>query len=171
MTTTRIMTAAAALALLTAPAISHAQDVTGYGTLGATHNQSGADNTTIQGRLGARFGQYVGVEGELSGGVDGDSSAGTKTKLKHQEAIYGVGFLPVSPNIDLLARVGYGNTEFRNRTGGVTTTPDVKSWNYGVGAQYAFDDKNGIRVDYTKQNYEHVKGDADTYGVSYVRKF
>jgi outer membrane immunogenic protein len=171
MTQVRLMTAAAALALLSAPALSHAQDVTGYGTLGVTHNQSGADNTAIQGRLGARFGQYVGVEGELSGGVDGDNSVGTKTKLRHQEAIYGVGFYPVTPNIDVLARVGYGESHFRTRTGAVTNSPDVNSWNYGVGAQYSFDDKNGIRVDYTKQNFEHTSQDADTYGVAYVRKF
>lgn len=167
----RVMTAAAALALLSAPLVSHAQDVTGYGTLGVTNNQSGPDQTTIQGRLGARFGQYVGVEGELSGGVDGDKSAGVSTKLKHQEAIYGVGFLPVSPNLDLLARVGYGNTDFRTRTATTSRSDDVNSWNYGVGAQYSFDDKNGVRVDYTRQNYEHTKADADTYGVSYVRKF
>ena len=69
----------------------------------------------MQGRLGYRFMPYLGIEGELATGLKGDTDtmAGVhvNTKLKHEAAIYGVGFLPVSPNTDLLARVGYGTAQ------------------------------------------------------------
>jgi hypothetical protein len=55
----------------------------------------------IQGRLGYRFNTYLGVEGELSGGVKSDdidvAGVPVDVKLQHAEAIYGVGFLPSRP--------------------------------------------------------------------------
>ena len=148
-----------------------------YGTLG--YDDTSLDHVNlgaIQGRLGARFGQYFGVEGELSGGVVSDkvNVGGTdvKVKLDSQEALYGVGFLPISPNFDLLARVGYGHTEGTGSVAGVSATARGDSWNYGVGGQYTFDGKNGIRVDYTRESFQsHGSDDANVWSVAYVRKF
>jgi len=116
--------AASAAALACAiPAIAAAQaaPVPGvYANIGyANTNDTGANVGTIQGRLGYRFNSWLGVEGELAGGVKSDTvstSVGAatvtgKAKISHQEAIYGVGFLPVGTNWDLLARVGYGHTK------------------------------------------------------------
>ncbi|WP_372786370.1 porin family protein [Phenylobacterium sp.] len=177
-----LITAASALALAALlPAAASAQTAatsgtTFYGTLGYADTDLDHVNLgAIQGRLGARFGQYFGVEGELSGGVKDDkvNVGGTdvKVKLDHQEAIYGVGFLPISPNFDLLARVGYGHSQGSGSVPGVTATAKGDSWNYGVGGQYTFDGQNGVRVDYTREAFQHNNGDANVWSVAYVRKF
>jgi opacity protein-like surface antigen len=188
-----LITAASAAALATlAPVLAQAQTETAatgvYGTLGyANAHTGGVDLGAIQGRLGYRFNNYLGVEGELAGGVKNDSStttfAGgsvdTKVKLQNQEAIYGVGFLPISPNFDLLARVGYGDTRIKaTATATGTAVPPVSasahgdSWNFGAGAQYHFDGKNGIRGDYTRQEFTgDNSGHADVWSIAYTRRF
>jgi predicted porin len=174
------MSAAALAALSVAvPALSHAQ-TTGpeiYGTLGyAGSRAEGADTGAVQGRLGAKLTPHFGVEGELSGGVTDDNidTNGVRSNIEqtHSAAVYGVGFLPVTPKIDLLARIGYGNTQFKNTLAGVESKFDADSVNYGVGAQYKFDDKNGLRVDYTRQQYrDNDAADANVVSVGYARKF
>jgi hypothetical protein len=177
-----LIAASAAILLASAaiPAVADAQDAnTGtsfYGTLGyAGSSVEGVDLGAIQGRLGARFGQYLGVEGELAGGVKDDKTyvAGVPVKidLEHQAAIYGVGFLPVSPNVDLFARVGYGNTKLKASAAGTSASNDGDSWNYGVGGQYSFDGKNGVRADYTRYDFKDGGDNADVWSVAYVRKF
>jgi hypothetical protein len=179
-----LITAASALALAALlPAAASAQTAntgtTFYGTLGyADSNTDHLNLGTIQGRLGARFGQYFGVEGELGAGVTNDKTTvggiDIKAKIQNQEAIYGVGFLPLSPQFDLLARIGYGNNRAKAKASafGVADSASGNSWNYGVGGQYHFDDKNGIRGDYTREEYTGSNsGAANVYALSYVRKF
>ncbi len=176
-----LITAASALALAALlPAAASAQSIpnpTFYGTLGYAYTDLDHVNLgAIQGRLGARFGQYFGVEGEVSGGVQDDkvNLGGTdvKFKLDSQEAIDGVGFLPISPNLDLLARVGYGHTEGTGSVAGLSAKVQGDSWNYGVGGQYTFDGKNGVRVDYTREAFQgRDRDDANVWSVGYVRKF
>ena len=175
---------AAALCALV-PAAAQAQTTGGgsmfgpttfYGTVGYADTDLDHVNLgSIQGRLGARFGQYFGVEGELAGGVKSDTvtvgGTDVKVKLNDQEGIYGVGFLPLSPNFDLLARVGYGHSNGSGSVAGVTADAKGDSWNYGVGGQYSFDGKNGIRADYTREQFQNHGGDANVWAVSYVRKF
>ena len=177
-----LITAASALALCAVmPAVASAQTAnsgtTFYGTLGYDDTSMNSLNLgSIQTRLGARFGQYLGVEGEASWGVTGDKigvpgAPDVKVKQNSQEAIYGVGFLPISPNIDLLARVGYGHTSGTGAVAGVTPGVKGDSWNFGVGGQYSFDGKNGVRVDYTREAFQN-RGvdDANVWSVAYVRK-
>ncbi|MBX3481178.1 MAG: porin family protein [Caulobacter sp.] len=168
---------AASLATLAVAAPAMAQDMTptGYGTIGYAHGDyEGLDVGVIEGRIGARFGQYLGVEGELGGGVKGDTVniLGTNydADLTYSVAGYGVGYLPVNPNFDLFARVGYGKSELdiSGPFGGKTS---ANSWNYGVGGQYFFTDKDGIRADYTRHDFDDNQGNADVVSVSYVRKF
>jgi outer membrane immunogenic protein len=168
---------AASLATLAIAAPAFAQDFTptGYGTVGvAAGNYEGADLTAIEGRVGARFGQYLGVEGELAGGVDGDHTtiAGTKfdVDLNYSAAVYGVGFLPITPKADLFARVGYGKSDI-DYSGPANGSADSNSWNYGVGGQYFFTDKDGVRADLTRHDFEDDGGKADVFTIGYVRKF
>jgi len=166
--------AAVAAASIAAPALAQEQPVTVYGTVGyANTDTDGANLGAIQGRVGARYGQYLGVEGELAGGVKGDDFkvAGTKydVDLNYQAAIYGVGYLPVAPNADLFARVGYGKSEVDVSGPFVAGSADGESWNYGVGGQYFFTERDGVRIDFTRHDFDN--GDADVVGVSYVRKF
>lgn len=177
-----LITAASAVALAALlPAAASAQTAkagtTFYGTLG--YDDTSFDHANLgalQGRLGARFGQYFGVEGELATGVNSDKvnvgGDDVKVKLDSQEAIYGVGFLPLSPNFDLLARIGYGHTSGTGSVPGLSTVVKGDSWNYGVGGQYSFDGKNGVRVDYTREAYQpRDADDANVWSVAYLRKF
>ena len=173
------------------PALAQAQTApTGvYGNLG--YSSAKADDLNlgaIQGRLGYRANDWLGVEGELALGVKDDKSrqvvAGTpvdtRVELKHQEAIYAVGFAPITPQADLIARVGYGNTKAKASAtavgaGGpvtVSETADGDSWNFGVGAQYHWDTQNGVRVDYTRHEFrDDDAGHADVWSVAYSRRF
>lgn len=175
----KTLTAIAALAAAAVvPAAASAQTVSTpsfYGSLGYAHTEVDDVNLgAIQGRLGARFAPYFGVEGELAGGVKKDdvNVAGTNVdvELNHQAAIYGVGFLPISPKADLFARVGYGTSEIEAKGAGASARADGDSWNYGVGGQYFFDEKNGVRADYTRHDFGD-DGDADVWSIGYTRRF
>ena len=90
----------------------------------------------------------------------------------HSAAVYGVGFLPLTPNLDLLARLGYGTTQFKTRLAGAESSFDADSVNYGIGAQYRFDDHNGVRVDYTRQQFrDNDAADANVLSIGFARKF
>ena len=178
----KVLIAAASAAVLAAaaiPAAAQAQDMTGttfYGTLGYAHTNTDDFNTgAIQGRLGARFNPYVGVEGEGSIGVKGDDlnvgGVNVDVKQKHSAAIYGVGFMPIGPNTDILARVGYGTTKVKAEGGGVSVTDDGESWNFGIGAQHHFDGVNGVRMDYTRQEFRGDGGSANVWSIGYSRRF
>ena len=176
-----IIIGAAALAAFAIASPSFAQSesartMTGYGSLGYSQFDAGsADVGAAMGRLGLRFGRYLGFEGEAGFGVrsDKDTLAGVpyRSKLKHAIAAYGVGYVPVSPKLDLFGRVGYGETKFSVASAGAKIRDGRTSWNYGGGAQYFLTDADGVRVDYTRQSFTHGPGHANVWGASYVRKF
>ena len=174
-----ILAAASAAALAVVPAVSQAQDAptTGlYAGAGYAMTDAGGLNLgAIQGRVGYRFSNYLGVEGELAGGVKSDSvtyaGVNAKVKLQHQEALYGVAFAPISANTDLLARIGYGNTSIKASALGASQAADGDSWNIGVGAQHHFDGQNGVRVDYTREEFRNDGGHANVWAVGYTRRF
>src|SRR5688500_10003054 len=97
-----VVAAASAVALLSLPGVAQAQDAGAqlYGTVGYAHFD--ADDGAlgaIQGRLGARFGQYFGVEGEAGFGIKDESvdlggGVTADLELKHQLGVYGVVFVP-----------------------------------------------------------------------------
>ncbi len=169
------LTASVATLALAAPASAQTAPYSGvswYGNLGYTDfNPNNANVSAITGRLGARFGQYFGVEGELSGGIGDSHIDGASVHLQNQEAIYGVGFLPIAPNADLFARVGYGGADYKVSANGGDFHGNLQSWNFGAGGQYFFDHANGIRLDYTREDATNHGPDANVWGVAYVRKF
>jgi opacity protein-like surface antigen len=175
--------AAAALAA-SAPAL--AQDigqlgpVTSYGSLGYSNlDGNHADLNGVEGRFGLRLGRYVGLEGDATGGFDGDhiNVAGdpSSVRLRNEFAGYAVGYLPLAPNADLFARVGYGQSSFKVSNYALASTYNLNrdSLNYGVGGQYFFNGgPNGVRVDYTRYDYQAQNAGADNvWSLAYVRKF
>jgi hypothetical protein len=147
-----------------------------YGGVNAGIADGGqADLGVIGGRLGYRFNNFLGVEGDLATGLKSDTDTiggvDVNTKLKYSAAAYGVGFLPIGPNTDILARVGYGTTKIRAKAAGISDSDSEESWNFGVGAQHHFDGVNGVRVDYTRQEYNHDAGHANVWTVGYTRRF
>ncbi len=181
-----IATAAVAGFAMAAPAF--AQDQAGpsitsphaYVNMGYTGTDpNGHDIGEITGRAGLRLGRFWGVEGELGTGVTGDSfknANGVPSKLSEgpEAAAYGVGYLPLmGDKLDLIGRVGYGTELYKLESGGVTRINTSHSVNYGAGAQYMLTSKDGIRVDYTRRDFQEPNApkDDDTWTASYVRKF
>ena len=178
--------AAATLAVFAAaPALAQPLNfngITSYGTLGLgdynSSNGNGADSNfgAVTARLGARFGPYIGIEGELSGGFNDahPDIGGTRSiaNLRDQYAAYAVGFLPILPNADLLARIGYGASDLHvNQPLHSAFNVYDTSWNAGVGGQYFVDGQNGVRVDYTRETADRSDLDANVFSLAYVRKF
>lgn len=173
-----ILLATAALTLIAAPAM--AQSISSpqvSGSVGYTVlDGDDADLGAITGRVTAKMSPYFGVEGEASFGVkDDDVTVGAVTgDLSHEYdvAAYGVATLPISPNFELFGRVGYGTIQIKADVAGFSATEDGESVNYGVGANYFFDNQNGVRADWTRRDFtDDNGGELDTYGLSYVRRF
>ena len=172
-----ILLATAALSLFAVPAMAQTvSSPTYYGTLGYTQlDTDGADLGAVTGRVGAKLHPNFGVEAETSFGVGHDDVnvglVNGKVEHRYDVAGYAVASLPVSSNIDLFARAGYGVTEVKASAAGIAASDHLTSFNYGAGATYNLDAQNGIRADYTYRDFQHDQGSADTYGLSYVRKF
>ena len=170
-----VAASAVAMAAVAAPAFAQgaAPQVTGYANLGySLVDTQGAPNlSAVQGRLGARIAQYFGVEGEAGFGVGSKRLSGVDVKVKSTVAAYAVGFLPVQPNFDVFARVGYGHDTVKATLAGVSASAGEDSVNYGGGAQYFFTAKDGLRAEYTRHDLRHNGGDANVWSISYVRKF
>jgi outer membrane immunogenic protein len=172
-----LVTAAAAsvLAIAAIPAIASAQTQQWsgyYGTLGYTGTDvtdGGADLGAITGRFGWKSHTFLGLEGEASVGVQHDTVGGVRENLNDQFAGYVTATVPVYRHIDIFARVGYGQTRIDTTPKGFGGTDN--SFNYGAGAQWFWDNKNGIRGDYTREDFQQGGGDANVWSASYVRRF
>lgn len=176
----KALIAAASVAALVsvAPAMAQAQTAnTGvYANLGYAHTDGeGVNLGALGGRLGYRFNDWIGVEGEAAIGVkDDDYNVGTTNvdvELKHQFAGYVVGFAPIAANTDLLARLGYGKTKIKESGGGLSVSGEGESWNYGVGVQHHFDGMNGVRLDWTRHDFDDGGGKANVWSIAYTRRF
>jgi outer membrane immunogenic protein len=160
--------AAAAVIAMAAPAAAQTQmDASvGYSLTDAGDANLGA----VTGRVGVRAG-WLGAEGELSLGVGSDDVGAAKVKLDNQWAIYGKAIAPVSENFDVFARIGYGESRVETKFAGVSAKNTDNSVNYGAGAEWFFDANNGVRADYTRQDFDKGAEDANVWSLSYVRKF
>ncbi len=173
-----LIAAASAVALLAvaAPAFAESSDglghITAYTNFGYSYsNPDQGKFHVLDGRLGAKFGRYVGIEGEAGFGLNTQTFSGVKLKLTSSYAGYGVAFLPVSSNLDVFARVGYGRSNIRGTLGGVSTTVGENSVNYGGGIQYFWTPNDGTRLDYTRYDFRNNGGSANVYGISWVHRF
>jgi outer membrane immunogenic protein len=170
---------AATAAVLVMPAVGLAQDdPRGYATLG--YGQVETDQATygvVTGRAGWKVLPNFGVEADASVGVEDESFdvsidgvSGTY-ELKHDVAAYAVAFLPIGNHVELFARVGYGSTNVEASAPSVTVVGDGESFNYGAGASVFLDGYNGLRADWTRRDFQDNGGEADTWTVSYIRRF
>lgn len=187
-----LATVAAAALGAAAPAMAQPFSLNGvYGNLGWSQtDQSGAKTESIEGRIGDRFGRYLGVEGEIQGGLNtghgdfnlGAGPVGTGLKQTIGGAGYVVGFLPITPRFDLLARVGYGASHYAvSATGSPNFGYTENGIRFGGGAEYFFDGKNGIRADWTREHANDVSNlpvgfalpsrNADVLSVAFTHRF
>ncbi len=138
-----------------------------------TADFDGADFDTVVVRGSYDFTRYLGVEGQLNiglgdesvtvGGVTGDVS------LDYVAGVFGVVRPLSNENGSLFLRAGYTTTEGEASVAGLSATADDQAWAYGVGGEYFFDGRNGVRADYTRFDYDDG-GEGDFFGISYVRR-
>jgi hypothetical protein len=164
--------AVAAATMFAAPAM--AEPVGGYGSVGYTHfDGDDVEVGGITGRLGYRFHPNFGVEGEATFGVQDDDvqvgAVNVNVELDTAFGLYGVGFLPVSERADLFARVGYQTIEAQGSAGAITVGADDDGAAAGVGGQFFFTERFGVRGEYTRLFGDD--DDIDTFAVSGVIKF
>lgn len=168
--------AVASVAAFAAPAMAQTAlgPVSGYANLGYAYaHDDSANLSAVEGRLGART-TYLGVEGQGAFGVNSDTVAGAKIKLRNEFSGYAIGFLPLgNSGVEAFARVGYGHSSFRAKASTIEITDGFDSVNYGAGLQYFINQgPNGIRGDYTRYDFTgNGNGSADVWSISYVRKF
>ena len=170
-----LMIAASAAAMTFAASAAGAQEGGMYGSVGyAATDRDDANLSAIQGRFGVRLHPNIAIEGEGAIGIgDEDIGDDTTVKLDHQLAAYGVGFVPLTPQLEVLGRLGYGNTKISVDSPLGEGDADANSWNYGAGAQFWFTGNDAVRADWTRHNFDEDENDADldVWSVSYVRKF
>lgn len=147
------------------------------------------DITMINGRLGYRLNDYFAVEGEVGFGIGGDdfsrdipvTVSGTTVTVPtdfdldvdNYYIAFAKGILPVGEQFDIFARVGYGQATAKGditaSLAGITATGTAEDkaddFAYGVGAQFNFTEKDGIRADYTRLD------DTDILSLAYARRF
>lgn len=134
---------------------------------------------TIRG--GVMFTPNFGAEIEYSKGL-GESDAistdfgNAKLGLDSQVSGFLVGRLPISDQSNLFGRLGYSTatvdvtlSSFNNTTVGV----ELKDVIWGVGGEYYFNDRIGVRGEVTgfKAEADNVDGGLDIFTVSLVAKF
>jgi outer membrane immunogenic protein len=173
------LAATAFLCAIASPALAEGEfsPTTFYVNAGYTayHISDGAESATLSalgGRVGARFGKYLGVEGEAGFGVNTANFSGANVKFSSEVAGYVVGYFPVDPHGDVFARVGYGHETASASAGGPTVTASENTVNFGGGGQYFFTANDGVRLEYTRyQPTDGGDGGSDTVSIAYVRKF
>lgn len=172
-----LMIAASAAAMAFAASAAQAQEGGMYGSIGyAATDRDDANLSAVQGRFGVKLHPNFGIEGEGAIGIgDEDIGPDTTVKLDHQLAAYGVGFVPLTPQFEVLGRLGYGNTKISVDSPFGEGDADANSWNYGAGAQFWFTGNDAVRADWTRHNFDDEDdaedADLDVWSVSYVRRF
>tara|TARA_R110000868_G_scaffold35362_1_gene126901 strand:- start:25980 stop:26504 length:525 start_codon:yes stop_codon:yes gene_type:complete len=166
---------AASLSALAIGSIAQAQDAS-Y-TLGAGYERfsgDGVDLDSVVFRGRYDFNNYFGVEGQANIGVGDDSVTVLATtadvSLEYAVGVFGVVRAFSNENGNMFLRAGYTNSEIDASVAGFSASADSEAWAYGVGGEYLFDGRNGVRLDYTKYDYDEG-GNSDAYSITYVRRF
>ncbi|WP_203291682.1 porin family protein [Maricaulis parjimensis] len=167
---------AASLSVLALSATASSQDEPQF-TLGAGYERydfDGVDLDSFVLRGGYDFNQYWGVEGQLNLGL-GDDSVAVGGSTGTVELNYGAGLFGVvrpwsNESANVFLRAGYTVTDAEASLAGISVSDDDNAWAFGAGGEWFFSGNNGVRVDYTR--YEFDEGsDADVFGIAYVRRF
>ncbi|MDB5440421.1 MAG: hypothetical protein JWM33_2848 [Caulobacteraceae bacterium] len=164
----RMLAAAIAMGVLAigAPAMAEVTGSIGYNTV----KVDPVDLATVNARLSWDSSSWFGLEGEAGIGTKDDTVNGpppVKIKVDSIIAAFATARYEMNPNFSLRARVGVNSIKISGKAGGAKASADGSNLTYGVGAQYLFDGKTGVRVDYTRLDSDS----ADSWGVALVHKF
>ena len=150
--------------------------VKGYASVGAAGvNLGGEKFGAIDLSAGADVNKYLAFEADADIGVtDKTYTSGNinvKVKVNYAIGAYVVGKYPVSPNFDLLGRVGYLKAQLKGSAQGASATVDASGPAYGIGFRYfPKGGANGVRADITHYDFND-DGDGEIYQVSYIHRF
>ncbi len=166
---TKIILASSLLALASTAAFAQDKPLNLYGNVGVTANDNdGVNTTSLSAKIGTDINQYFALEAEGGLGVEKDKIGLAEYKHRGDLGAYAVGKLGVSDKFSVLGRVGYHHVWDQVTSGALKVKGDDGSFAAGVGGQFMFDEKNGVRADYTR--YTENDG-MDNFAVSYVHKF
>lgn len=153
----KITAAATAIALMGGTAM--AQDSGVYVNVGVDAVEF--DSYGLTGRVGYLFNEIFAVEGQVGFGISDDEiEPGLEVGVDYNVAAFAKAHLPVSEQTKLFVRGGYHFTQvgYDVELSNLTAAPDVDDFDFnidtdgfavGAGAEFAFDEFNGIRVEYT----------------------
>jgi hypothetical protein len=161
------------LAAVSAIALAGAASAEGDFTLGGGYTFLEVDEINLGAvnfQAAYHFSEYFAVEGEALLGVSDDSIGAIDVELDYALAAFVKGTLPLNEQFALTGRVGYSTAELSASAGGFGASGDDQAFAYGAGAQYFFDDRNGVRFDYTRYDFDDG-AETDAFGLSYVRRF
>ncbi|MEA1943546.1 MAG: porin family protein [Pseudomonadota bacterium] len=165
----------ASLSIFALAAGASAQE--GQFKLGAGYERADFDDVELDTavlRGGYDFNRYFGVEGQAHIGI-GDESVSVGGLTGDVSMDYSLGAFGVvrpwsNEQANVFLRGGYTTTEADADVAGLGFDANEDAWAFGVGGEWYFAGDNGVRVDYTRYDYDDG-GDADFYGISYVRRF
>tara|TARA_R110000868_G_scaffold53744_7_gene168667 strand:- start:8831 stop:9352 length:522 start_codon:yes stop_codon:yes gene_type:complete len=119
------------------------------------------------------FSDHLAIEAQANFGVGDDtvidSGIPFDMSLNYAVSLFGVLRLVNNERGSIFVRAGYTTAEYENSALGTSITDNPDAWAYGVGGEYRFDGRNGVRFDYTMVDYDGA--DADVFGITYVRHF
>lgn len=148
-----------------------------YGTLGVVAYDVDSDIYGLQGRLGYQSANFIGAEVEGSFGVIEDKETSGAIELKagvdYSVGAFARAVVPLGERFNVFARGGYHATEITgsatDATGTVEVSDSTDGFAYGAGAEWAFNPRDSIRLDYTR--YDVGPGETDSVSLAYSRKF
>ena len=124
-------------------------------------------------RAGYDFNETFGIEGQVDFGIgDERVTFGTVVadiELNYSAGFYGIARYPVAENINLFGRLGYVTTELEGSVAGFVADESDDGFSFGVGGEYSFGNANGVRIEYTRTDYD--AGESDSFGISWVHRF
>lgn len=124
-------------------------------------------------RAGYDFNETFGIEGQVDFGIGDDSltigAATADIELNYSAGFYGIARLPVAENASLFGRLGYVTTEIEASAAGFVADESDDGFSFGVGGEYYFGNANGVRVEYTRTDYD--AGESDSFTLSWVHRF
>ena len=126
------------------------------------------DLGAIQARGGIQFNEYFSTEAEVAIGVVDDDVAGADVELNWQAGAFVRGRYPVNEQLSVHARVGYTHAQAEASAAGASAEDDDGGVGYGVGGEWMVRDRHGVRLDYTRHEFDEA---VDNISVSYVFKF
>jgi outer membrane immunogenic protein len=171
-----VLASLAALAIATPALAQSASDDSSKGfsaSLGYSHwaaDDGDLGAVTLRGRY--MFNNYVGGELEASTGVKDETVYGVDLGIDTSFGGFAVVGAPLNDRFDVFARLGYATTSFDASGYGYNGSADIDGVAYGVGANFFFTEKFGIRGDFTKYDGgDQVAGEADVYSIAGVFRF